>query len=160
MKSIEERLLKMEEEAAIRNLAARFADACMVADFETFKILWAPGGQWTIHEPFLMTAEGIESIDNMVRTLRKGRGFFVQFVHSGVISINGDTATVRWIMQEASKGPEEHYYHNYAVYMDNIVKTDGEWRFLSRDYHYMWLNTEAFPGNVFALPTEVAAPIT
>jgi hypothetical protein len=88
----------------------------------------------------------------MLRSLRKGREFFVQFVHSGVISLNRDTATARWVMHEVSKGPGNVYYNNYAIYIDSMQKTEGQWQFVQRDYHYMWLDTEAFPGNDFSLP--------
>ena len=152
MKSIEIRLQELEDEAAIRTLVARFADASVSADFDEFISLWSVDGKWTIHEPFFLTAEGIQNIDEMVRTLRTGRDFFVQFAHSGVIVLDGEKATARWIMQEASTGPGEHYYNNYAVYLDSLVKSDGRWQFASRDYHYMWLDSGPFPGDVFALP--------
>jgi hypothetical protein len=152
MKSIEQRLQDLEDEASIRLLAARFSDACIVADYEAFKTLWSRAGKWTIHEPFLASAEGIQKIDEMLRSLRKGREFFVQFVHSGVISLNRDTATARWVMHEVSKGPGNVYYNNYAIYIDSMQKTEGQWQFVQRDYHYMWLDTEAFPGNDFSLP--------
>jgi hypothetical protein len=153
MKSIEQRLQAIEDEAAIRSLVARFADACIVADYEEFKSLWHASSKWTIHEPFLSIAEGIQKIDEMLRYLRKGREFFVQFVHSGVIEFDGEKATARWIMHEVSEGPGEVYYNNYAVYIDSMQKTEGQWQFVQRDYHYMWLDTGAFPGNVFALPS-------
>jgi hypothetical protein len=152
MKTIEQRLQALEDEAAIRTLAARFADASILADYDEFTSLWAAGGIWTIHEPFFASAAGIEKIDAMVRGLRKGRGFFVQFVHSGVIKLDGDKATARWVMREASEGPGDAYYNNYAVYEDSLVRSAEGWQFASRDYHYMWLDTSAFPGNVFALP--------
>jgi hypothetical protein len=153
MKSIEQRLQDLEDEAAIHSLVARFADACIVADYEEFKTLWATNGKWTIHEPFLASSEGIQKIDEMLRGLRKGREFFVQFVHSGVIKLKGDKATARWVMHEVSKGPGDVYYNNYAIYIDSLQKSEGKWQFVKRDYHYMWLDTGAFPGAVFALPT-------
>ena len=44
------------------------------------------------------------------------------------------------------------YYNNYGLYIDSMQKTDGEWHFVQRDYHYMWLDTGAFAGSIFALP--------
>ena len=152
MNSIEQRLLRLEDEAAIRSVVAKFADAAVVGDFMAFKTLWSDNGKWTIHEPFLMSAEGVEKIDEMLQMLRKGRTFFAQFVHSGVVHLNGDTATARWIMREASEGPGETYYNNYAIYIDALQKTGDRWVFVQRDYHYMWVDTGAFPGKVFDLP--------
>ena len=84
----------------------------------------------------------------------EGKAFFVQFVHSGIIKVDGNKASARWIMQEAAEGPAEFYYDNYAVYMDTLEKHGDQWFFASRDYHYMWLNTHPFPGDVFDLPAE------
>ena len=40
MATIEERIQKLEDESAVRNLAARFADAGIRGDFEEFESLW------------------------------------------------------------------------------------------------------------------------
>ena len=152
MNTIEQRLQILEDESAIRSLVAKFADAGIFANYEEFKTLWAPNGKWTIHKPFFASAEGIQKIDEMLHFLEAGKEFFVQFVHSGVIKLNGDKATARWVMREASRGPGETYYNNYAVYIDSLQKIDGNWLFVQRDYHYMWLDTGPFPGDVFALP--------
>ena len=152
MKSIEQRLQDIEDDSAIRSLAARFADAAMMADYEEFSTLWTDKGKWTIHEPFYTSAEGVKAISEMLIALRTGKAFFVQFVHSGVIKLNGDRATARWIMREVSEGPGESFYNNYAVYLDTLVKSEGQWKFAQRDYHYMWVDTGAFPGAVFELP--------
>lgn len=155
MISIENRLQHLEDEAAIRNLVARFADACVTADYEAFGKLWSADGKWTIHEPFLSSSQGNEKIVEMMTNLRKEWDFFVQFAHSGIIKLNGEKATARWIMHEAAKGPNDNYYNNFAVYVDSMQKIDGVWKFIQRDYHYMWLDAEAFPGDVFALPSNL-----
>jgi len=152
MKSIEQRLQELEDESAIRSLVARFSDAATTTDYEAFKSLWADNGKWTIHEPFYTTAEGNQAIEDMLIMLWRGRSFFVQFVHSGVVQLNGDTATARWIMQEVSEGTESGFYNNYAIYMDSFVKSAGQWKFAQRDYHYIWIDTTAFPGDVYKLP--------
>lgn len=155
MKSIEQRLQDLEDEAAIRSLAARFADACVMKNYEEFKNLWVAFGKWTIHEPFPASSEGIQQIDEMLHYLRKEKDFFVQFVHSGIVKINGGKATARWIMHEVAEGPKGVYYNNYAIYIDSMQKTDGLWQFVQRDYHYIWVDTAPFPGNIFALPSDL-----
>jgi len=153
MDTIEQRLQRLEDEAAIRTLVARFADAAVLADYEAFRSLWTTNGKWTIHEPFLMSAEGAENINEMLRQLRKGRAFFAQFVHSGIITITGNKANSRWIIHEESEGPANVFYNNFGVYLDHLERTiEGSWQFVSRDYHYMWLDTEAFPGEPLMLP--------
>lgn len=153
MKTIEERLQILEDEAEIRSIVARFADACVLEDYEAVKLLWAHDGVWSIHEPFNINAKGIEKIDELGKELRSGKIFFGQFVHSGVIKLDGDKAKARWIMGETAQGQAEgQYYNNYAIYQDTMEKIDGKWFFKTRDYHYLWLDTEAFNGKGFTLP--------
>lgn len=152
MKSVEQRLQELEDDSAIRSLVSRFADAAMTAHYEEFGDLWTENGRWTIHEPFFLSSEGVSKINEMLVTLRTGKTFFVQFVHSGVIKLDGDRASARWIMRETSEGPGTLFYNNYAIYVDSLVRLDGQWKFASRDYHYMWIDTGAFPGDVFDLP--------
>ncbi len=51
IKSIEQRLQYLEDESAIRSLAARFANACIVADYEEFKSLWSVNKGY-MYEPY------------------------------------------------------------------------------------------------------------
>ena len=55
MLTIEQRLQHLEDEAAIRDLAARFADAATRADYETIRSLFTPDAVFTIGEPFAVT---------------------------------------------------------------------------------------------------------
>lgn len=152
MNTFEQRLLKLEDESAIRELVARFADTCIRADHDGFKSLWAHDGVWEIGAPFNVKCEGINAIVKLLHQLRDERNFFTQLVPTGVIEINGDRALARWPVRELATGPEDHYYDNVAMYFDNFVKIDGVWKFASRSYKYMWLNTEPFGGHSFGTP--------
>jgi ketosteroid isomerase-like protein len=92
MLTIEQRLQHLEDEAAIRDLAARFADAATRADYETIRSLFTPDAVFTIGEPFAVTCKGIDQIVAHIRKLRDGKDFFVEFVHSGLIQLDGNTA--------------------------------------------------------------------
>jgi len=56
MLTIEQRLQHLEDEAAIRDLAARFADAATRGDHVTIRSLFMPDGIFTIGEPFAVTS--------------------------------------------------------------------------------------------------------
>jgi len=58
MLTIEKRLQHLEDEAAIRDLAARFADAATRAHYETIRSLFTPDAVFTIGEPFAVTCKG------------------------------------------------------------------------------------------------------
>jgi SnoaL-like domain len=152
MKSTEERLMSLEDDMAIRKLVAKFADATTIADHEEFKSLWKPDGVFTINQPASVTKTGIDEISALIMQLRDDRDFFVHFVHSGVIEVDGNTATARWIIHEVAQGPGEKYYNNYGLFNDKMEKIKEKWVFTSRVYDYMWIDTGKFPGKTVKLP--------
>jgi hypothetical protein len=83
--------------------------------------------------------------------LRGDKEFFVQFVHSGVITVNGDHATARWLVEEVAKGGDK-YYHNYCAVSDAMEKVNGTWLFSERFFHFIYLDFSPFTGNAHALP--------
>jgi hypothetical protein len=97
------------DEAAIRGIITRFADASIFADYEGFRALWADDAEWVIGategQPFERRAKGVDDIVSLYRTLREGRDYFVHFVVPGEIEIDGDEATVRSVCHEAARGP-------------------------------------------------------
>ncbi|KIW20994.1 hypothetical protein PV08_01573 [Exophiala spinifera] len=155
---------RLADESNIRDLVARFANACSPPDMAAFAKLWVPDSDtesesaravWTLSEPFAMSETGVSSIVAMMGRLLEQWDFFVQLVHSGVIEIDethGATstrATGRWILREVAKGASnsEAYYNNFAVYEDQYVKVDGKWYFTRRDYKYMFLDSGPFGGD-------------
>jgi len=154
MSSLEDRIQRLEDDAAIRDLVARFADICVRGDLEAFRKLWVSHGDrkpnWALTEPFEMSATGLDEIVAMCDKLRTSRGFFVQLVHSGVLDIKGNQATGRWILREVAKGPgEDVYYNNFSMYEDVVEKQGNQWYFVRRDYNYVFLDQDPFPGKIF-----------
>ena len=119
MSSLEERIQRLEDESAIRELVAHFAFAATNADHEGFSKLWATHGNnkpvWIVGKPFQLSATGIHEITDMFCKLRDPRDLFVQLVHSGTLEIKGDNATGRWIMHEVGKGPGEAVGYPYPI---------------------------------------------
>jgi hypothetical protein len=161
MLTIEQRLQRLEDEASIRDLAARFADTATRADHETLKTLFKPDAVFTIGEPANVTLNGVDAIDAHIQKLRDGKDFFVQFVHSGLIQINGDTASARWLMHEVGLGPAKSgtgksYYNNFGLFIDELEKVEGKWLFKSRNYPYLYLDTDPFTGKGIPLNAEIS----
>lgn len=152
MSSTTEQIQRIADELSIRDLVARFANACNPPNHEGFANLWNldPDDKpvWTLSEPFAMTATGTDEIVAMLDKLLGPRDFFVQFVHSGVVEIDGSRATGRWIMHEVAKGPGDTYYKNFAIYEDRYSKKGDKWYFSRRDYKYMFLDSGPFGGDV------------
>ena len=160
MLTIEQRLQHLEDEAAIRDLAARFADAATRADYETIRSLFTPDAVFTIGEPFAVTCRGPNEIVALIHKLRDGKDFFVEFVHSGLIQLEGNTASARWLLREvglgpAMSGPEKSYYNTFGFFIDELQKVEGKWLFKARTYPYLYLDTESFTGKGVALNVDI-----
>ena len=157
MLTIEQRLQRLEDDAAIRDLVARFADTTTRDDNEGFAALWVPNATFIINKPISMSATGTVEILAMLRKLREGRDFFVQFVNSGVLDIQENHASARWILHESAKGPDEHYYTPYGLFFDELEKIDGKWLFTRRSFEYLFLDLSPFSGDAYQLLTKVSS---
>jgi hypothetical protein len=76
---------------------------------------------------------GIEKIAKRYRRLQRERDFLCQMIHSGVVEIDGDTATARWWFSELKKPVGgDSWLYMIGVYQDTLVRLDIGWRFAKR----------------------------
>jgi hypothetical protein len=109
-------LKRFMDEASIRNTIARFADSATRFDTDMFRTVWADDAEFIIGlAPHGQSATGVDDIVAMLRRVRAGRDFFVQFALPGVIDIDGDEATTRTLCHEAARGPGKTYYRNHSI---------------------------------------------
>lgn len=147
--SLEARLRAIEDRLEIQALAARFSDAVNERDVTTFAQLWASDHPvWEIGPPLPSRAEGRDAIVAMLKGLYQIERYFMQMTHSGVITIDADKASARFVVRERGKG-DGTYYDNLAVYDDVLVKEPSGWRFLERHYRYRFLDQTPFAGDAF-----------
>ena len=151
MPGTQDALARLVDEAAIRNITARFADTATRSDFEGFRSLWSADAVWTIAKPFEAKADGVDDIADMLRRLWEGKEFFVQFAVQGPIEINGDEAVTSCICHEAARGANETFYRNHGLFIDRLRRLGDGWVFVSRSYEYLWLDTSPFTGDAFRL---------
>ena len=154
--TLEERIQRLEDEAAIRDLAATFADAVTRNDKAHIASVWKKDAVFTIKAPFNNVCNGVDEILTLLSSLRDVKDFFVQFVYSGLIDVQGNHATARWIMREFGKGGEK-YYHTAGIFSDEMEKVDGKWLFTARAWHFAYLDMSAFTGDAYTLPEALPA---
>ena len=152
--SVEERLQAVEDELAIRSLAARFSDCANERDYEGFADLWTARAVWEIGPPLPARAEGVDAIVAMLKRLLGPKRMFIQMTHSGIMEIRGNRAIARFVERERGKGENGSgaptFYENLAVYNDELIReADGKWRFSHRIYVYRFLDDSAYSGRVF-----------
>ena len=147
--SLEARLKAIEDRLEIQGLAARFSDAVNQRDVAAFTQLWASNHPiWDIGPPLPSRAEGKDAIVAMLQRLYQIERYFMQMTHSGVIALDGDRATARFVVRERGKG-DGTYYDNLAVYDDILVREPEGWLFLERHYRYRFLDQTPFAGDAF-----------
>ena len=111
---------QVADELAIRALAYAFADAVNRRDAAAFESLWDENGVWDIGAPLHSIANGAPKIAAHMIALAEPLEFFVQLVHSGVVAIDDDQATTRWLVQETGRSRTNGPYNNHAFYEDEL----------------------------------------
>ena len=143
------RLQRLEDHLAIQQLAARFSDAVNERDVDAFISTWAEDGAvWEIGQPLPLRGEGRDGIRKMLNQLFIIEHYFMQMTHSGVLSLNGDHATARFVIREHGRGANT-FYDNLAIYNDEVIRQADGWRFLRRTYTYRFLAQEPFGGTAY-----------
>ena len=148
VRTVEARLQAVDQ-LEIQSLAAKFSNAVNERDEAAFKRLWASEKPvWEIGPPLASRAEGIDDIAKMLRGLLQIEQYFMQMTHAGVVEVDGDRATARFVVREHGKGATT-FYDNLAVYEDVLVREDAGWRFAHRSYRYRFLDQNPFSGSAF-----------
>jgi SnoaL-like domain len=140
-------LMLVKDEMEIRALADKFSDAANRIDSAAFQALWAKDGIWKIGPPINMEFKGKENMANSVSKMLGLWDFFVQMNGPGVIMINGDKATSRFYVNEiARKADDKTGNYNLSMYEDELIKENGKWFFLKRNYHTIYQDAPVYKG--------------
>jgi ketosteroid isomerase-like protein len=134
----------------IQNLGYRFADCANQKDYAGFADLWAEEGQWVIGPPIGVRFDSRAAIAQAISHMLALWDFFVQLPHAPVIEVQGDRARARWTMNEVARtadGATGNY--NLSVYEDTLVRRDGKWLFLVREYKTMYQDESPLVGKKY-----------
>lgn len=127
MSDLEQRIAKLEAESEIRQLKARYLNACDAKDVEAMRACFTEDAE--IEFPPL----GSFDLDGLV-------GIFTQMAattpitdvhhgHNGELTIDGDEASGRWNLGFATYDPRNNNFRMLSsFYEDRYRKTDQGWR--------------------------------
>jgi uncharacterized protein with PIN domain len=149
------------EKAAIGELIARYADAVTRADWDQLEGVFAPDAVLEVGPPFDFRAETPAGIRAQISEGSRLVEFLVQMVHSSVVRIEGDergraTTTIhefgRGIAGGLNRTGDEARvnFEFFGVYYDDVVKFDGEWKFLHRVCRPLYVENDGLDGKAFA----------
>jgi len=149
-------LTNVEDTLNIQQLYARYSDAIMRNDAETFGSCWSEDGYWLLLGNEYRGKEAIvEAYSNSVR----GTDFILHLAMSPLISIHGDQAKVRSQVQETLHFSGGGAMMILANYNDELQKIDGQWLFAARRISVRYSGPFQMDDNTFMpLPPDAGKP--
>ena len=134
--SLEARLRRLEDAAAIQRLHHEYARCLDVRDIASYSLLFAEDGEWLSGES---RAVGRAAIYDLVTQImddlwREQDGRTVHLVGNATIDVEGDTATgtVVWVFMRDSADSGPHVYLS-GHYDDDYVRVRGSWLLRRRE---------------------------
>jgi ketosteroid isomerase-like protein len=139
-------LQAIADRVEIEALRGEFTDALMLRDYDRFASLFTEDGAWRI--PYI-NAELVsrEAIRAGIERMQGLWNYFVQTTHSGMIQLEGDTASGRVYISEFGRMRDGRSELNYAVYHDRYQRTADGWKFAERVYEVRYLDTTPLAGS-------------
>ncbi|OBJ04241.1 DUF4440 domain-containing protein [Mycobacterium sp. 1482292.6] len=138
-------LQMISDRLEIEALRSDFTDAGVARDYDRFASLFTSDGAWRMpHINALFV--GMREIRAAVERGQSLFEFFVQTVHSGPITLDGDEATGRAYVAEFGRLIGGGSHSNYGVYHDRYRRTREGWRFTSRTYELIYVDTTPLQG--------------
>ncbi len=142
------------DEAAIRDLLARYSDAVNRRDAEAWGETWAEDAVWRILH---FAPEGREAIVALWKQLMSGFPFVVQMPSASLLTVSGDEATGRAYLTEHGKGPDGTALLTLGVYHDRFRRdADGQWRFTERRFHAIYSGPPDLSAEPAGFPEELS----
>jgi hypothetical protein len=125
----------VEDELAIRHLAASYTDAVNRLSPEDAAEVWMTDGVLIYFGKEIVGREKL--LKGYTRTFGGFRSLF-QMTHSGLVVVDGDRARARWWWSEIGQPLEgDETRLSFGTYQDDVVKTDAGWRFARRQLDYI-----------------------
>jgi ketosteroid isomerase-like protein len=129
MKTLEERIRKLEDIDEIKQLKARYAAACdNNYDADTITVMFTEDGVFDAGE--LGKAEGREELRAFFRRVPESTSFALHYILNAIIEVDGDRATGKWYLLQPTtliKGNQAIWFA--ATYDDEYKRVEGKWRF-------------------------------
>ena len=145
----------VQDELAIRDLAARFTDAVNRRDPEAVGRTFVDDGEWVV--PGLPPSVGPHAAEKQIAGLLENFTFLVQLLHSGQVDVDADVATASWYLTENASDGSTTAFTFVGVYRDELRRGDDGWRFTRREFAFLRREKSELQGKCYAHPAAVGA---
>ena len=125
-----------EDELALHNLSATYADAVNRMDSDSWINCWAKDASWRLMGN---TANGRDNILALWQQMMAGLEHVLMLPSSGAVNINGNTATGHWYLQEVTRDKTGKAATVISRYADSYRKIDDHWYFQTREHQLMYI---------------------
>jgi ketosteroid isomerase-like protein len=137
---------------SIRDLIDRYTDAINRQEWTALHDLFTPSAVWQASEPFAVRFEGREAVVGALRNMVSSHEFVVQHNGAVVIDLNGAHARARVSLSELGRKPTGEGLHVFGMYLDDLLESNGVWRFERRTFHCRYFDGPVVAGRVFSIP--------
>jgi uncharacterized protein (TIGR02246 family) len=146
----------VEDTLAIHQLYARYSDAIMRNDPDTFGSCWSEDAYWLLlGNEFRGRDAIVESYTHSVA----GTDFILHLAMAPLIAVEGDAARVRTQVMEILHFSGGGSMLILANYNDELARVDGQWLFAARRISVRYSGPFAMDDNmIMPFPPEAAKP--
>jgi hypothetical protein len=136
------------DKLAIQELAIRTCDAVTRGDWDAFEAVWAPDGVWEESPPMENRTIGGRQIREQVASAMSGVEFFSQMCHGVTFAeLTGNTARTRTAIHGVCRAQGVSFV-TIGIYYEELVKTDGAWRYKFRRLENIYTDFSPLGGQV------------
>lgn len=137
----------LEDEMALRNLMARYVDAVHRSDATAWGATWADDARWNLMGTDVNGRANIVALWQQIMT---GFEFALMLPSSCLFSIDGDTASGHWYLQEHTRDKDGNGSSIVSRYLDSYSRRNGQWLYQSRHCSFIYHGTPDLSGNYTA----------
>ena len=147
----------MQDEHEIRALLERYTTAVNLRDWPAYQACWTADAVWELLEPLNGRHVGLPAIMAEVTKTVETLEVFVQMTHSIVVrDLTATTAKAVVTLNEIGRpkpGSDFPFPSMFilAMYFDDLVKQDGQWKFKQRTYKVAYWDATRLPGDAHQL---------
>ncbi|MCB1695323.1 MAG: nuclear transport factor 2 family protein [Pseudomonadales bacterium] len=138
-----------EDELALARLMSRYVDAVHRRDASAWAATWSEDACWNLMGT---QVSGKANIVALWQQVMAGFEFALMLPSSCLFSIDGDTASGHWYLQEHTRDREGLAGSSISRYLDTYSKRNGQWLYQSRHYGIIYHGAPDLSGSYTAPP--------
>ncbi|GAA4883375.1 nuclear transport factor 2 family protein [Ferrimonas pelagia] len=156
-------MLDLEAIELIKQLKSRYFRALDTADLTTMETVFTSDGLIHYQGPsYNIEHQGWDALATFFTTTFTERQFGVHIGVNPEISVDGDSATGIWYLRDTFVNLEHQVqFEGSAIYRDEYVKVDGQWRISASRYQRLFEQISPIPKGVHhtGVPTKLKSAL-